>query len=209
MAIANQSMLIFINKCIFTPTMPTSCSYFLLGILHVLLLYHNSPPTTVLALHAFLLFLYMYTAADVKINMHLNSHEIIYFIVMHILEHVMLHGLFRYRLPSMIGGVATLAGLIGLSVSLMCCKITNSSTPFRGPYLFVRHPLHASLFLFMIGVCIYLSSFVSLLVFIVYVMKNAPSLDLLDEVYKDFDEYKRTVPSGLPFFLVRKKQKRD
>ncbi|ELQ76950.1 Farnesyl cysteine-carboxyl methyltransferase [Trachipleistophora hominis] len=187
----------------------TSCSYFLLGSLHVLLLRYNTPCTTVFSLYALLLFLYIYTTNTLKLEMHIKENDLFYFVFSQALEHYFMQSYLRYRIFSIFGGLTTIAGATAFIYSLLSCKMSNTTTPFTGLFSVVRHPLHSSLFIFLVGSCVYLSSFVSLAVLVWYIRTNVSSFAVLDEVYKDHEEYLRNVPSGIPFMITEVKKKKD
>ncbi|ELA46102.1 hypothetical protein VCUG_02410 [Vavraia culicis subsp. floridensis] len=189
--------------------MSSSCLYFLLGTLHVLLLRYNTPCTTVLSLCTLLLFLYIYTSNTLKLEMRIKEHDLLYFVFAQVLEHYFVQSYLRYRVFSILGGLITIAGVAAFVYSLLSCKMNNTNTPFTGLFSVVRHPLHSSLLVFMAGSCVYLSSFVSLAVLVWYLKKNAQSFSALDEIYKDHEEYLRGVPSGIPFMVTETKEKKD
>lgn len=189
--------------------MADSCLYFLLGLLHVIFLNYNTPFTTVLSVHILLLSLYLYTSSVVKLDMQINEGDLMYFVLMHIFEHFIFNGYIRYRVISVVGGLITLIGLLAFILSLSVCMINNTNKPFKGPYSFVRHPLHSSLLVFFAGVCVYLSSFISLGALVWYLKQKSESFKALDKIYQNHEEYLNVVPSGIPFMITDSKRKKD
>lgn len=189
--------------------MTNSLLFFVLGMLHILFLKSDTPITTIFSSIVLIFAIYAYISNSIKIELMVQEFELFYFIGIFALENFMVEKFIRMRLISIFGGLITLIGIFSLLITLCYIQIEKTNTPLKGPFILVRHPLHASFILFFIGSCIYLSAFGSLGLLIWYLRTHSENFKALDSSYSNNQEYLKQTYSGIPFLMSDSDQKKN